>query len=610
MAIQMRPRSLAGLRRVVFVVAAAVAFVSGVAVHAGEPGWQERVQVLFDPDTQTAERVLVRVADLFPDYTLSFTWEPARGSGPGIDRRTGSAEGEGRLIWRINGLPPYDDRSIFGVYEGRLVAGRPEGRGRLTLRSGEVYDGTWAHGLREGTGYLRDDGGNHYTGNFAAGLPDGAGVYTARDGTRYEGPFHNGLRHGTGTIRLPGGTTYASVWDLGREVQSDRPDVFADAMTGGLLRAQSGDDASRASLALVLDERMNAREPVQYTLQPMEGSFLVYPAAQDLIDAWNGTSIITEYGWSQQYLIDRPVEAMMYLSLGSTDGAAVDIASMWLDVSDSIAVLQPMLSVRNMLRCVGYSPHFGLVNHGWGAVNRAVLRFQFVKPDFYEDRSIVPTAGTRLFEVPLPGFADSAPVELAGALSDLGVDIARLETAQFRCSREFDIDLCLNEARASFDFGELAPFLSLSPPILITGVYGELEYFWTDAKGTEQSLTQPLTAQISLASIENVGLAEMGDAYTEYADAPSHVLVDLPLNRSAYTHPIDYRGPRNAVRLDLPIKLRAPATSIHDFRGAVQFSDGSIRYSPRMQLYYLYPRTTVDTSAIDAVIPATCTIED
>lgn len=594
-------------------VALAVAALSGIVapapLRAEEPGWQARAQVLYDPDTATAERVMVRVMDMFPAYSLDFTWEPARGNGPGIDRASGAATGEGRLVWRMPGLPSYDPRSVFAVYQGRLVNGRPEGTGRLTLRSGERYEGDWVDGLRAGKGYLRDADGNHYQGDFAAGLPHGDGVQTLWDGTSYTGPFRHGLRHGSGRIRLPGGTDYASTWDLGREVDSEKPDTFADALTGGLLKAQSGDDASRVALAPVIDERMSARQAFPYVLQPAGTSFVSYPGQDDLVAVWNAQSFLGVANWEDIFLAAPVTDAMFNLTLASQDGGAVEIDRIWLDVSESLPVLRPMLSLYARTGCIGYQPYFALANRGWGPVERAVLRFRFVKPGWYETPEEIPAAGSQMFETHIDGFTDTTPVVLEEALRLSGVDIDRLRTLRYTCSRDADWEYCETEARGQADFGALAPYVGIYDRYMALGVDGEIELFWTDAHGQEQSLRQNLFTRITLLAIENLGTAEMGAVWNDFADAPSHLLADLPPVGTDYEVKLKYRGERKVVRLDVPIKIRSASNSIHNFRAAVGFRDGSIRYSQPVQLFYMRPRMDVSWQDIDAMFPEACFLE-
>eukprot|EP01035_Chromulina_nebulosa_P062462 gene62462-85420_t len=104
--------------------------------------WAERVQILYQADTRSVLRRTVRVWDVHPEMNLDFVWEPAAGQSP--DRtiaEDGTVNGKGKLVWRVRGSASYDPKTVFSSYFGDLRDGRPDGQGRLELRSGEVFDG-------------------------------------------------------------------------------------------------------------------------------------------------------------------------------------------------------------------------------------------------------------------------------------------------------------------------------------------------------------------------------------------------------------------------------------------------------------------------------------
>jgi hypothetical protein len=345
------------------------------------PDLRERVQLLHDPAAGEVERRLVRVFDLFPGQNLDFTWEPARENRAPVDPVTHTAEGAGRLLWRVPGIADYDPRGLYAVFSGTLVDGRPDGEGRIEIRSGELYEGGWRDGLRHGAGYLLDTEGNHYEGAFDAGLPHGAGRYTARDGTVYEGPFHRGLRHGDGLIRMPGGTEYAARYDMGSEIESARPDGMADALAGGLLRAQSGEDAGRVTLATTIDQRRAELDTLRYTARPLDDTLAIFPANDQVIAGWNLTAPIQSVGWMTNFAaFYNPGQnnAFLMVELATGDGRTVEIAEVALEVQASRLETKPFLEVFGQFGCIGYRPEFALVNYGWGDLDGATLRYRFV----------------------------------------------------------------------------------------------------------------------------------------------------------------------------------------------------------------------------------------
>ena len=68
----------------------------------------------------------------------------------------------------------------------------------MEYTSGNVYEGNYSNGLREGTGVFRYANGDSYVGSFKNDKREGKGVFTYADGDSYDGEFKNGLREGKG----------------------------------------------------------------------------------------------------------------------------------------------------------------------------------------------------------------------------------------------------------------------------------------------------------------------------------------------------------------------------------------------------------------------------
>jgi tetratricopeptide (TPR) repeat protein len=117
------------------------------------------------------------------------------------------------------------------VYEGTVVAGKPDGKGKWSRPTGSYYEGDFVHGLPSGHGKLVSERGVAYEGEFAAGMargtgrisfpaggrmvsyeggvadaaPDGAGVLVTKDG-RLDATFVKGEAHGDGVFVPARGT--------------------------------------------------------------------------------------------------------------------------------------------------------------------------------------------------------------------------------------------------------------------------------------------------------------------------------------------------------------------------------------------------------------------
>ena len=113
------------------------------------------------------------------------------------------------------------------IYVGDLVEGECHGFGIETLpKTGEVYEGWWNRGVRQGRGRLVDGlatggAGSRFDGEFARGLPvSGMGklIYSATTSQQagmcgwYAGKIFKGLRHGSGVMVYPNGDIYDGEW--------------------------------------------------------------------------------------------------------------------------------------------------------------------------------------------------------------------------------------------------------------------------------------------------------------------------------------------------------------------------------------------------------------
>lgn len=86
-----------------------------------------------------------------------------------------------------------------GDYKGPLLDGMPHGHGgRLIYPDGSRYEGDFVKGLREGTGYLRQNKAV-YQGEFKADKREGKG-HLSFNGGYFDGDWKNGKRNGQGTL--------------------------------------------------------------------------------------------------------------------------------------------------------------------------------------------------------------------------------------------------------------------------------------------------------------------------------------------------------------------------------------------------------------------------
>jgi hypothetical protein len=103
----------------------------------------------------------------------------------------GYASGEGYLQWSV--LPdkryPNTPPLAFAQYDGTVVKGKLQGRGKLSLSTSYTY-----------------------TGDFVDGQFEGSGTESWSRGDRFEGRYANGYRNGWGTYYFTNGDSKAGEW--------------------------------------------------------------------------------------------------------------------------------------------------------------------------------------------------------------------------------------------------------------------------------------------------------------------------------------------------------------------------------------------------------------
>ena len=103
----------------------------------------------------------------------------------------------------------YDDGDI---YEGDFVNGKREGQGTYTSKSGKVHIGRFANNQPNGKGKLKYPDGENYEGDFVNGKFEGQGTYNFKNGEVYVGQFANGTSNGKGKETYLNGDSSSSCW--------------------------------------------------------------------------------------------------------------------------------------------------------------------------------------------------------------------------------------------------------------------------------------------------------------------------------------------------------------------------------------------------------------
>ncbi|MBN9217720.1 MAG: hypothetical protein J0I79_07190 [Mesorhizobium sp.] len=569
------------------VLAATIDAAGGDYLHPSpHPAWESRVQTIYDAATRSVSRKTVRVWDPSPEKGLDFIWEPDPLLADGGLSPDGLPSGHGRLQWRVGGSPSYDPGTVFATYVGSLVGGKPEGHGRLELRTGEYLDGEWLDGAPEGSVLWVDEAGNRYQGQMRHGVADGPARYVSTNGEIFIGTFRDGVRDGTGTTQLPGGTTYRSVWRGGREVEGRRPDLFADARVGGLLKAgtRSG-QAAGFSISAAIDERINliSSPLLQYETLNLADNVQFYPRSSALMNFWNGDSNIEiedhtfgEIEWDDYY-------AFLKVDLASDKGKKGRISSMSLDFTESEPFNKPMLSLFADIGCEGFSPRFMILNQGWGQVLEPEFHFAFSDERGYS---------STFFDIKgLEDFDSSESIDVLTSIRQAGADVGTLQTRHFKCASIDGLEECSRQFLASIELGAIAKSIYRLEGLMLTNLVGKMKYKWKDADDKIHTEEQAFTVPVSIAALEvPEPVAECGSGSEGSPEAARYQDIHLPYNRKNYSIDVPVRGNRDIAQQTSRFKFHADRSSIHKFRVRAKFADGSERQSKPLELLWFRPR--------------------
>ena len=109
------------------------------------------------------------------------------------------------------------------------LLGERSGTGKATFPQGDVYEGSYAGGLRDGQGkysYAAPPPGEdeepkpplgEYDGRWVAGEKSGTGTMMYASGAKYQGSWKNGKYEGEGTLFYPNGDIYSGQWMGGKK---------------------------------------------------------------------------------------------------------------------------------------------------------------------------------------------------------------------------------------------------------------------------------------------------------------------------------------------------------------------------------------------------------
>ena len=536
-------------------ILAALAGAPRDAAEAATAGaWQKRSQLVWDDGAGRLVRKAYVAWNPTPELDLEFDWD-------GETTRDGVIDGKGRLVWREKGTPAYDVTAVYSDYRGEVRNGRPDGSGRLRLRTGLVYEGGWRDGAMDGEGLIHFANGEAFEGGFAGGSPDGIGRLTT-----------------------PDGRVWRSVWRDGEEVE--RAPVERRTQL-----AQAGGVDVNVYLDRRLDDEFRSAQDedgfdrYSYQVDDSSGGLEIRLASDEIMNLWKGDAPITatlRQGTSD-YFEDASQFGPVFVvvDIANEENQTAEVVGAYLDIDESMSDLQPYIDA--------YGPadgcnarlvtDFSLTNSGWGPAENARLTYAFGTEQ---------EPGQNVFVAELGTIDEYAAPSIADGLRALGVDIERLETGDFLCSSEAEFTACLADWQHSDVVAGLGgATFSDGNSQLLTRLWGILEYTWTDAKGGSNQRKSPVVIDFPVLDVGSG--PECGAGGPVERGFPT---AKLPLDETNVRIPINYHdtiAPREQKRFGL--NFIADKSSRHHFRFVIELADGRTIASPDIDLLYFIPRT-------------------
>ena len=105
-----------------------------------------------------------------------------------------------------------DNQDNNNPYEGDMVNGKKEGKGKYKFKNGCIYEGYFKNDKREGNGIFYYANGDRYKGQFKDDNYQGNGIFYYHNGDRYEGEFNKNKYEGNGKYFYHHGDKFEGLW--------------------------------------------------------------------------------------------------------------------------------------------------------------------------------------------------------------------------------------------------------------------------------------------------------------------------------------------------------------------------------------------------------------
>ena len=146
-----------------------------------------------------------------------------------------------------NGKMTYNSGFNEGdIYDGNWKLGKKDGEGKKEYANGKKYEGHWENDHINGKGKMTYDNGDIYEGDWKHSEKHGNGKMTYANGDIYEGNWFNDIREGEGEMTYANGEVYNGHWYNKRNGKGKLKDKTGKTIFSGIWKDDSYDYTNTA----------------------------------------------------------------------------------------------------------------------------------------------------------------------------------------------------------------------------------------------------------------------------------------------------------------------------------------------------------------------------
>ena len=274
---------------------------------------------------------------------------------------------------------------------------------------------------------------------------------------------------------------------------------------------------SGLSVSLYIDAKKNNefKDTVggfTYKAKLVSGEAVIRLDSKMILDRWKGTTRITTAPWPDFEYASTFAPVFLVLDIANNGRRNAQITGTYVDIEASHTDLRPYIQMwANSGICVSdFNLDLSLTNNGWGSARHATLTFAFGDESGPKTKEMVIDVGDLAFRTDLA---------TEDSIKALGVDTDTLTKGDYRCSSEEEYARCLADWKNSDLLAPLKGAVFSYNTLLLTRLWGDLSFSWTDFAGAVHKQTRPVAGDVLLLDV-NAALPECGGLQRSNAISP------------------------------------------------------------------------------------------